>query len=79
MSTKNNQNIQEIINYCKNAVKSIKIKKHSSLKCSICDRQIECMKSRIKCCHACRMFFRRTVTGLRAYKCKHDGNCEITK
>lgn len=47
--------------------------------CLICGQPAQCLNFGAHCCHACRMFFRRSVLNLKEFFCKFDGNCDTTK
>uniref|UniRef100_A0A914NAA4 Nuclear receptor domain-containing protein n=1 Tax=Meloidogyne incognita TaxID=6306 RepID=A0A914NAA4_MELIC len=47
--------------------------------CAVCGQQARCHNFGVKCCHACRMFFRRSVLSLKEFKCKSGGKCQTRK
>ncbi|KAL7078856.1 hypothetical protein ACQ4LE_001971 [Meloidogyne hapla] len=47
--------------------------------CRVCGQQAKCHNFGVKCCHACRMFFRRSVLSLKEFRCKAEGKCQTRK
>ncbi|CAK5113121.1 unnamed protein product [Meloidogyne enterolobii] len=47
--------------------------------CRVCGQQAKCHNFGVKCCHACRMFFRRSVLSLKEFRCKSGGKCQTRK
>uniref|UniRef100_A0A1I8BW46 Nuclear receptor domain-containing protein n=1 Tax=Meloidogyne hapla TaxID=6305 RepID=A0A1I8BW46_MELHA len=47
--------------------------------CKVCGQQAKCHNFGVKCCHACRMFFRRSVLSLKDFRCKANGKCQTQK
>ncbi|KAL3078569.1 hypothetical protein niasHT_034044 [Heterodera trifolii] len=48
-------------------------------KCSVCSMQCKYFYYRVKCCEACKHFFRRSIMLMKEYNCKNGKECDIEK
>ncbi|KAF7635845.1 hypothetical protein Mgra_00004755 [Meloidogyne graminicola] len=71
----NSLNLKQQFKESKYFIENKKIKRRQKMpysKCRVCGQQAKCHNFGVKCCHACRMFFRRSVLRVKCRSCRFD-------
>uniref|UniRef100_A0A183CAY0 Nuclear receptor domain-containing protein n=1 Tax=Globodera pallida TaxID=36090 RepID=A0A183CAY0_GLOPA len=50
-----------------------------SFQCTVCSRSCQYFYYGVKCCEACKHFFRRSISLMKEYTCNNRGNCDVSK